>query len=66
MRFITTVAMFAMLAACSNEQIYSAVQQNQQLECAKLPQNEYEECMRETGTSYSEYERKRQELLKDD
>ena len=39
MRFITTVAVLALLAACSNEQMYSAVQQNQQLECAKLPQN---------------------------
>jgi len=66
MRFITTVAVLALLAACSNEQMYSAVQQNQQLECAKLPQNAYEECMRETGTSYREYEWKRQELLKDD
>lgn len=66
MKYILVAALLASVAACSNEQVYSAVQQNRQLECSKLPQPEYEECMRETGMSYDEYERKRQELLKDD
>ncbi|HAN29038.1 MAG TPA: hypothetical protein DD808_06845 [Halieaceae bacterium] len=66
MKYIFVAALLASVAACSNEQVYSAVQQNRQLECSKLPQPEYEECMRETGMSYDEYERKRQELLKDD
>jgi hypothetical protein len=56
--------MGAVWATCSHEQVYSAVQQNRQFECSKLPQSEYEECMRETGMSYDEYERRRQELLK--
>lgn len=66
MKYIFAGALLASVAACSNEQVYSAVQQNRQLECSKLLQPEYEECMRETGMSYDEYERKRQELLKDD
>lgn len=66
MKYIFVAALLASVAACSNEQVYSAVQQNRQLECSKLPQPEYEECMWETGMSYDEYERKRQELLKDD
>jgi hypothetical protein len=53
--------MVFLLVACSNKQIYTAVQQNQQLECGKLPQSRYEECMRELEGSYEDYERDRQE-----
>lgn len=66
MKYIVVGALLASVAACSHEQVYSAVQQNRQFECSKLPQPEYEECMRETGMSYDEYERRRQELLKED
>jgi hypothetical protein len=44
-----------LMAGCSNEQVYNAIQENQRLECAKLPDARYEECMRELNTSYREY-----------
>ena len=50
-------AVAAAAVACSNEQIYNTVQHNQRLECGKLPQAQYEECMRDYDTSYDEYER---------
>ncbi len=52
-----------LLVACTHEQVYNAVQQNQQLECSKLPQVRYEECMKDVDESYKDYERERQELL---
>jgi hypothetical protein len=47
------------LAACSNEQIYNAVQDSQKVECQKYPDTRYEECMKELSTPYDEYERER-------
>jgi hypothetical protein len=52
------------LAACSQQQVYDAVQQNRQLECQKLPDSQYEECMKQYSEPYKEYERERQELLR--
>jgi hypothetical protein len=49
------------VAACSNRQVYDALQQNRQLECQKLPQNQYEKCMQELSEPYDEYARKRAE-----
>jgi len=53
-----------LLAGCSNSQIYDAVQENRHIECSKLPQNQYEDCIRNYDTPYAEYERERQALRK--
>ena len=59
------VVLALLLAACTHEQVYNSVQQNQQLECSKLPQVRYEECMKEFDESYKDYARERQELLEE-
>lgn len=51
--------------ACSNRQVYDAVQQNQQLECQKLQGSQYEECMEQLSEPYDSYKSSRDELLKD-
>jgi hypothetical protein len=56
-------ALAVLLPACSNQQLYDAIQQNRQLECQKLPGIQYEECMKQHSQPYDEYERQRQELL---
>ncbi len=53
------------LPACSNRQVYEAIQQNRQLECQKLPGTRYEECMRQYSEPYDEYKRDRDELTKE-
>lgn len=53
----------SLVCACSNEQIYTAIQDNQRLECSKLPEPQYEKCMAELETPYDEYERDRREVL---
>ena len=50
------------LSACSNQQLYDTVQHNNEIECSKLPQAQYEECMAEIDQPYDEYERERQVL----
>jgi hypothetical protein len=63
MRFSGIAVIAVLLVACTHEQVYNAVQQNQQLECSKLPQVRYEECMKGVDESYKDYERERQDFL---
>lgn len=53
------------VTACSNQQLYTAVQERERQECAKLPQVQYEECMREIEGSFEEYARERDELKRE-
>jgi hypothetical protein len=54
------------LPACSNRQVYDAIQQNRQLECQKLPGTQYEECMKQVSEPYDTYKRDRDELTKEE
>ena len=54
------------LPACSNRQVYDAIQKNRQLECQKLPGTQYEECMQQFSEPYDEYKRQRDELTKEE
>ena len=54
------------LPACSTRQVYDAIQQNQQLECQKLPGTRYEECMKQVSEPYDSYKRDRDELMKEE
>ena len=65
MRFILALVLALMFTACSNQQIYTAVQENRRQECSKLVSPQYEECMRELETPYEEYARERQDMLQD-
>jgi len=60
---VICVAMLISLAAfaCSNRQVYEAIQYNRQLECQKGPQSQYEECMERAGESYESYKKKREQ-----
>lgn len=51
--------------ACTNQQLYDTIQQNNELECSKLPQGQYEECMSRINQPYDEYERQLEESAQD-
>ena len=53
------------LWAWSHRQVYDAIQQNRQLECQKLPGTRYEQCMEQLSQPYDEYQRDRDELMKE-
>ena len=54
---LTLMPCLLLAAGCTNQQLYTAIQDNRQQECSKLPQGQYEECMRDYDTSYEEYRR---------
>lgn len=62
MRVPTLLLAMLFVQACTNRQVYQAVQHNRQLECQRYPDTRYEECMRQSDTSYEEYEAERQAL----
>jgi hypothetical protein len=66
LKSVVVLASALLLVSCTHEQVFNAVQQNQQLECSKLPQVRYEACMKEFDESYKDYERERQEILTGD
>ncbi len=62
---VAIAALLASLAACSQQQIYSAVQQNRKHECEKLPAVQYEECMNAHSQTYDAFKQDRDAMLED-
>ncbi|HHJ21229.1 MAG TPA: hypothetical protein ENJ84_15600 [Gammaproteobacteria bacterium] len=54
------LAVIALLTGCSNKAIYENIQLNNRNDCIKLPQSQYEDCVRSANKSYEEYEQERQ------
>ena len=52
-----------LVCSCTNQQVYNAIQENQRLECSKMPMPQYDRCMKELQTPYDKYEKERQEIL---
>ena len=57
--------LFCLLSACSNQQVYTAIQENRKTECMKLPPSAYEDCIEGYTKSYAEYEKERAKLVRD-
>jgi len=54
-------------SGCTNKQIYESTQPKYtEVECMtnNLPETKYEECIQQESTSYEQYEKERQEILK--
>lgn len=65
MKYLSIMLLVLLCVACSNQEIYNTVQHNNELECSKLPQSQFEKCMAEVDQSYENYEREVQELKAD-
>ena len=64
MKVIVGIMVLMGLSCCSSfstQQAYSIIQENQRLQCQKLPAAEYEDCIKRNDRSYDEYQRIRQE-----
>lgn len=66
MKYLLFCTCIVVLVACSNHQIHGAVRAHEQMECQKLPQNQYEECMAEVSETYESYSQKRKEAIGDE
>ena len=53
-----------LLTACSQQQLYDAVQQGQQVECQKLQGEQYQQCMEKFAKSYQQYQQEREQVKK--
>lgn len=65
MKTLVAICLLLCLTACSNKAVYQDLQRNKRNECLQLPPAEYDKCMRPMDISYEEYERQRQQVLKD-
>lgn len=60
------IAVSMCISACSNRQVYDAVQNNRRLECDKMPDSAArEECLKQYSESYDSYQRERDEMLEE-
>ncbi|MEJ8567900.1 hypothetical protein [Elongatibacter sediminis] len=63
---LAVVALIAMASsACSDRQVYDSLQAQQRSRCVNEPAVRYDECMRQAGPDYAEYEQKRNEARDD-
>ncbi|OZG72135.1 hypothetical protein BTA51_17410 [Hahella sp. CCB-MM4] len=61
---ITVVLLpISILAGCSNQGMYDSIRYSNQVECRKLPQPQYEECMQQNSMEYDDYRREREKVL---
>jgi uncharacterized protein YceK len=60
------VVVMVLLQGCSTRMWYDGFKQAQASECSKLQDREREECLRDAGISYDQYQREREETLKKD
>ena len=51
----------ALVAGCSNKDLYENIQANNQFACENVATSQYDECMNRSSMSYAEYEAKRTE-----
>ncbi|WP_337843402.1 hypothetical protein [Rheinheimera sp.] len=68
MKWLLLVTVLCWVTGCSsynpNKTGYENLQRNHEAECRKAPPAQYQDCMRNQGMSYEEYEKLRQEALK--
>jgi len=48
--------------ACSNQQVYNAIQESQRVDCQQYPETRYEDCMEQLDKPYEDYEEERDAL----
>ena len=64
--FLLPAIIILTLSGCSNEQLYTAIQKNRQLECQKLPPGQFESCMNDYDQDYEAYQRERDAMRSSD
>jgi hypothetical protein len=62
---VLAISLITALSGCTNKQFYNATQpKNNEAECRKLHPTEYDKCISRGSKSYEEYEKERQDILK--
>ncbi|MBB6523735.1 hypothetical protein [Pseudoteredinibacter isoporae] len=65
-RLFCLLSLPLVLAACTQQDVYEISQENARKACEKEPPAMQDQCREQYRQSYAEYQRDREELLKDD
>lgn len=60
-QYALVILCIVFMHACSSRGLYEAIQNYQKVECRKVPQSEYDECMERVSESYDVYTQSREE-----
>ena len=63
--FILIIVPLLLLAGCTNQQIYNALQDGQKVDCQKYPDTRYATCMEQLSTPYDEYAQDREDYARE-
>ena len=61
---ISVVVFLISAQACTTKGAYISLQKHQELMCNKVPESDYEACMKNANESYEDYNQKREEIIK--
>lgn len=61
-KYILFILFTLSLLSCSNKQVYENIQYNKKLECQRVQQSHYENCMEQTGPSYEVYKKEKEKI----
>ncbi len=62
LKIMLLIGLVFVLQACSNQQLYQAVNNSARQQCLNLPQSEVQECLDRNNTSYDGYQRQKGEI----
>jgi hypothetical protein len=62
MRYLIILLCLTLAQACSNRQVYDAIQNRQKVLCQEVPRSEYQKCMEEADASYDTYKKERDKV----
>lgn len=65
MKAILVASLVLALPACTNQEVYNAIQTNQKNQCDQLSGVQRETCIKQLAPDYTTYERERKELDKE-
>ena len=52
------------ISACSHQSYYDGLQERERIMCRQVPPSEYQDCIKQQEKSYSEYEKQREDAIK--
>lgn len=61
--FLFTSVSMMFIQSCDNKGMYINLQKHQEFKCNRVPESDYDECMKEAKKSYEDYKEKREEII---
>ena len=62
---VSTILLMVTFSGCGPRTVYDSLRYNQELRCQKLHGDDRDECLKQSGMSYDEYQRQLKERQQD-